>query len=352
MLTYERIYYQENPRRLPVCTFPIHSLLHIADYIEGWGPVWCYWSYPMERFCGHLKRGGAASKRLPYKSLDNYVFDWAILWHLGAIYNIRDMLSLKRGPKREKGGKDDKLEIPDCEFKDRLCCWLICLLNDWTDDGPGGVLTGKREASERTRSEVFLYILGNIIHHLQVQSNPSAVWSLQDALSAATFTEWTKFKRRNSQDVFHPASQYSRAMGRRDARYARVRRQLPSEMNKLLTSSSMMSLTPRCQMQTRNRTRTMGASSTSYRLNLPRDLRASGWRKGQLFPLRYFTDARYSQKRTHSCIVLASVFIQGRRRISLLPRSRVFAVLSVVSKMDGILGRSSTGGGGFLAKHT
>lgn len=112
-MTRKRIYFQENKRRLPVCTLPIHTLLHLADYIEGWGPVWCYWSYPMERFCGHLKHGGAASKRFPYKSLDRYLFDWTTLWHLGAIYNLRDMLRLKEESVKKANG-DNTLEVPGC----------------------------------------------------------------------------------------------------------------------------------------------------------------------------------------------------------------------------------------------
>lgn len=87
-----RIYYQGDPKRLPVCTLPIHSLLHIADCIKGWGPVWCYWSFPMERFCGHLKHGGVTSNRHPYSSLDRYLTDWATLWHIGNVYNIQEKL--------------------------------------------------------------------------------------------------------------------------------------------------------------------------------------------------------------------------------------------------------------------
>lgn len=117
LLTHRRIYYQGNPKRLPVCTLPIHTLLHLADCIDGWGPVWCYWSYPMERFCGHLKRGGAASKRFPYKSLDHYVFDWTILWHIGFVYDLRDMLKLV--PRKQKGhaegDDDDGSEVLECE---------------------------------------------------------------------------------------------------------------------------------------------------------------------------------------------------------------------------------------------
>jgi hypothetical protein len=68
----------------------------------------------MERFCGHLKRGGAASKRFPYKSLDHYLFDWTTLWHLGAIHGIRDMLKLEGKQKVHKN--EDRLEIPGREF--------------------------------------------------------------------------------------------------------------------------------------------------------------------------------------------------------------------------------------------
>lgn len=124
----KRIYYQGNQKRLPVCTLPIHTLLHIADCIEGWGPVWCYWSYPMERFCGHLKNGGAASKRFPYKSLDRYILDWALLWHLGAIYNLRDTLRLKEKQKKRKNSSKskDRLEILGCKL--RILCGLHLLI--------------------------------------------------------------------------------------------------------------------------------------------------------------------------------------------------------------------------------
>jgi hypothetical protein len=97
-----RIYYQHNPKCLPTCTLPIHTLLHIADYIEACGPVWCYWSFPMERFCGFLKHG-VSSMRHPYTSMDQYLLDWTRMWHLGIVYNIKDMLKLKR-PKKVPDG--------------------------------------------------------------------------------------------------------------------------------------------------------------------------------------------------------------------------------------------------------
>ena len=68
----------------------------------------------MEQFCGHLKHGGTASKQVPYKSLDRYLFDWTILWHLGAIHGIHDMLKL--GGKQKTREDKDRLEIPGREF--------------------------------------------------------------------------------------------------------------------------------------------------------------------------------------------------------------------------------------------
>lgn len=63
----------------------------------------------MERFCGHLKRGGTKSKRFPYKSLDSYLFDWTTLWHLGTVYGIQDVLKLE-GKQKTRENKN-RLEI-------------------------------------------------------------------------------------------------------------------------------------------------------------------------------------------------------------------------------------------------
>jgi len=53
----------------------------------------------MECFCGFLKPG-VSSMHHPYASMDRYLLDWTTLWHLGTIYNIKDMLQLK-GPEKE-----------------------------------------------------------------------------------------------------------------------------------------------------------------------------------------------------------------------------------------------------------
>ena len=52
---YERLYYQYDKARLPLCLPTIHLLLHLGQSLENCGPAWAYWQYPCERICGMLK---------------------------------------------------------------------------------------------------------------------------------------------------------------------------------------------------------------------------------------------------------------------------------------------------------
>lgn len=69
---FERIYYRGNKDCLPVCTVNIHSLLHLADHIEDWGPASYWWQFPLERHLGALKKM-ARSKSQMDQSLSNSV---------------------------------------------------------------------------------------------------------------------------------------------------------------------------------------------------------------------------------------------------------------------------------------
>lgn len=92
-MTYPRLYYKHRPKRLRVCTLPIHSLLHIADDIEAMGPVWCYWAFPMERFCSVLGRSNL-NPCFPFVSLDCRVLEVAQLSQIKFIYNLFEALDL------------------------------------------------------------------------------------------------------------------------------------------------------------------------------------------------------------------------------------------------------------------
>jgi hypothetical protein len=89
-----RIFYQHDPERVSTCPVTVHSLLHIADGIEAAGPVWTYWAFVMERYCGYLKRDGVRSRSHPYTSLNRQVLHVAQLNTTKILFNLVDSLSL------------------------------------------------------------------------------------------------------------------------------------------------------------------------------------------------------------------------------------------------------------------
>jgi hypothetical protein len=76
--------------------------LHVADGIEAAGPVWVYWAFVMERYCGFLKRSGVQNRKNPYKSLDRRVLDVSRLHVLKLKYGLMDVLPPKP-PHQEVG---------------------------------------------------------------------------------------------------------------------------------------------------------------------------------------------------------------------------------------------------------
>lgn len=87
----------------------VHALLHIAPTIRAMGPVWAYWAFPMERYCGDIGRN-IKSRRFPYATINKYITSQAQLTHVTLLYGLHDQLSLR--PPRS----DDKdLQLPLCE---------------------------------------------------------------------------------------------------------------------------------------------------------------------------------------------------------------------------------------------
>ncbi|KDQ10505.1 hypothetical protein BOTBODRAFT_163812 [Botryobasidium botryosum FD-172 SS1] len=100
---YEELYYRSDTHRLPVCTINVHSLLHIADSIEQCGPVWAYWCFAVERFCGSLLRT-IRNRRFPFACLDRRIRDIAQLDQIKVRYNLSKILDLSlRGQIKDRG---------------------------------------------------------------------------------------------------------------------------------------------------------------------------------------------------------------------------------------------------------
>ncbi|KAJ7118905.1 hypothetical protein C8R44DRAFT_624982, partial [Mycena epipterygia] len=88
---------------LSACTLPIHALLHIADNIRRLGPMWCFWAFVMERFCGSLVPA-VKSRKYPFTSLAHRIRDVAQLSQIKLLYGLTAELDLSSGKDMEETG--------------------------------------------------------------------------------------------------------------------------------------------------------------------------------------------------------------------------------------------------------
>ena len=63
--------------------------MHIPNTIIALGPVWAYWAFPMERYCG-LIRPAIKSRKNADASLERYIIECAQLAQISLIYNLHD----------------------------------------------------------------------------------------------------------------------------------------------------------------------------------------------------------------------------------------------------------------------
>ncbi|THU92539.1 hypothetical protein K435DRAFT_820462 [Dendrothele bispora CBS 962.96] len=70
---YEELYLQNDAERISACPVTLHALLHIADSIDDCGPVWAYWTFATERYCGYLSPK-FKSRRYPWAPHDTLIF--------------------------------------------------------------------------------------------------------------------------------------------------------------------------------------------------------------------------------------------------------------------------------------
>ena len=96
-------------------TLTIHALLHVADTIETIGPVWTWWSFPIERQCGRFQRK-IKSRKHPYTNLDNYILQDAQLKQIKMIYNLSDT-DLLIGEHSAKKKRVELLLEGECMFE-------------------------------------------------------------------------------------------------------------------------------------------------------------------------------------------------------------------------------------------
>lgn len=205
------IYYQHDPERISACPLTVHALLHIADSIKAVGPVWSYWEFPMERYCGTLQPA-IRSRRFPYASLDRFVLESAQLTQIKAVYNCAEELNL-RPPRGQVVGL----------FSDPLCMSYMSLLNYlytecWLFADPSCVLLPPR-VKERPTEGLVRGITAALATRFECR-----VSKVTQCLKSAVVEEWGKVRRIDSEagDTMRCSSVVSVRDDTRDATYVRV----------------------------------------------------------------------------------------------------------------------------------
>lgn len=110
------LYYKYDLSRLSTCTLTVHALLHIASSIRATGPVWAYWAFPTERYCGRLLPC-IKSRRHPYQSINHYVTASAHLTQIKLLYNLENELVFQEPPSNSHQFLHD-----DCKSDSKLSC--------------------------------------------------------------------------------------------------------------------------------------------------------------------------------------------------------------------------------------
>lgn len=86
--------------------------MHISDSVRMMGPVWCYWAFPMECFCGSLLPA-IKSRRFPYASIDRQVTELSQLYQIKILYGLRKNLDLRKRRDIEQRG----VQVLGCKLR-------------------------------------------------------------------------------------------------------------------------------------------------------------------------------------------------------------------------------------------
>jgi hypothetical protein len=79
--------------------------------MEYIGPPWCYWAYPMERFCSFIG-ASVKSKRYPYANIGKRILYRAELQIIICRYNLHGTPDFSRQRRRNEAEDADTQE--DC----------------------------------------------------------------------------------------------------------------------------------------------------------------------------------------------------------------------------------------------
>lgn len=104
------LYYQYRTDLLPLCTLPVHALLHVPADIRASGPISNCWSWVMERFCGVIGTYAQAGRRYPYKTLSNRILNHALIQYFDNRWDLGIRTLFEQHRRNEHDDEDEEYE--------------------------------------------------------------------------------------------------------------------------------------------------------------------------------------------------------------------------------------------------
>ena len=206
------MYYQYSPSRLSTCPLTIHALLHVVDGMEAAGPVWTYWAFPTERFCGRLLPQ-IRSRRHPFSNIDNFVVASAKLSQIKIVYNLDEELSLR--PKKSEA-LPGSFSHPSCALFSS-CSTQTPFLTAIGLLDPRYVLLPPQCPS----STIPQPVENKIAIHFATRFSQN-VNTVRRYLKQENITQWARVQRLAGGDLMYASELFIQAEDRRDATYVRV----------------------------------------------------------------------------------------------------------------------------------
>ena len=204
------MYYQYSPSRLSACPLSIHALLHVVDGIEAAGPVWTYWAFPTERFCGRLLPE-IRSRRHPFSNIDNFVVASATLSQIKILYNLDEELSLR--PKKA-GVLRGSFSHPSCTSSHHTQISFLTTV---------GFLDSRYVLlpPQRPPSTIPQPVQNKIAIHFATRFSQN-VNTVHQYLKQENITQWARVQQLAGGDLMYASELFHQAEDHRDATYVRV----------------------------------------------------------------------------------------------------------------------------------
>ena len=179
--------------------------------MEAAGPVWTYWAFPTERFCGRLLPE-IRSRRHPFSNIDNYVVASAKLSQIKIMYNLDDELSLR--PKKAEALRGS-FSHPSCMLLSYSTLTPFLTAIGLLD--PRYVLL----PPQRPSSTIPQPVANKVAIHFATRFSQN-VNTVRRYLKQENITQWARVQLLAGGDFMYASELFIQAEDRRDATYVRV----------------------------------------------------------------------------------------------------------------------------------